>query len=429
MELTQGQQYALSAIQEVGNAFPDGGGIVVISGYAGTGKTTLLRTLSEEDEHLTVLAPTGKAAMRAAEVAPVNASTIHRWLYDVQEDPQTGRLVTSIRENVSIPVNRTIFIDEASMVTFKIFRDLYRCAVRNKLNLVFLGDGFQLPPVEMNEKYKDFSLLASDSPAHYRVEMTEVVRQAQNNPIIRASMEIRDLRSSMDTLTSLPSLPTSDLVRVGARTIESGGTVIVHRNNTRHALNNDLRREMGIAQQAVQKGEPLMVIQNNYDLDVYNGEIVTCLEQPVVVGDRPIPVTDRFANESLNFWFFRTKIDTPQGPRVCQFGDREVFGESGKINPKFIRRTGQDLSRKLKLNDLRAEGHSLSYRELDEMRGDPVVNLNLGYCLTAHKAQGSEFPHTVVAIEDSIRLHSHEGRRWLYTALTRSRNSVKLCWL
>lgn len=394
-----------------------------------THNTTLLRTLSEEDEHLTVLAPTGKAAMRAAEVAPVNASTIHRWLYDVAEDPQTGKLVTAVRDCVSIPQNRTIFIDEASMVTFQTFKDLYRVARRDKLNLVFIGDGFQLPPVEPLEKYKDFSVLASDSPAHFRVEMTEVVRQAQDNPIIRASMEIRDLRSDMGALTSLPVIPPTRLVPEGAKVVSNGGGLICHKNATRHALNNDIRRELGITQQAIQKGEPLMVIQNNYELDVYNGETVTVLDQPVVLGDKNFIVTDRFANESMNFWFYRTRIDTPIGPRWCLFGDREVFGESGKIGCKFIRRTGQEASRKLKLNDLRAEGHSLSYQELDELRGDPVVNANLGYCLTAHKAQGSEFPHTVVAIEDSIRLHSQDGRRWLYTALTRSKASVKICWL
>lgn len=402
--------------------------LFLTEGFVVTHNTTLLRTLAE-GEKLTVLAPTGKAAMRAAEVAPVNASTIHRWLYDVAEDPQTGKLVTALRNEIVVPENGVVFVDEASMVNFRIFKDLYRAATRDRFNLVFLGDGFQLPPVEFQEKYKDFNLLASDTPAHYRVEMTEVVRQAQDNPIIRASMEIRDLGSSMETLSSMPCISPTALVSEGAKVVDGGGAVIVHKNATRHSLNNQIRQELGITQQAIQKGEPLMVVQNNYDLDVYNGEIVEALDKPTVIGDRHVVVTDRFANESMNFWFYRTKIQTPAGPRWCLFGDREVFGEASKLNPKFIKRSGQEWSRKLKLNELKAEGHSISYAELDELKGDPVLNANLGYCLTAHKAQGSEFPHTVVAIEDSIRLHSHDGRRWLYTALTRSKASVKICWL
>lgn len=428
MELTKGQQLALSAISAVRTSHPKGGGVVVVAGYAGTGKTTLLRTLSE-DERLTVLAPTGKAAVRAAEVAPVDASTVHRWLYEVTEDLKTGKLITARKSAVEIPKNRTIFVDEASMLTFSMFKDLYRVCVENEMNLVCIGDNFQLPPVEFEQKYRDFSILASDSPAHYRVHMTEVVRQALDSPIIRASMQIRDMKSDLSALSEMPVIKTSELAKKGALTFENGGATICHRNATRHRLNNEIRQELGITTEKVQKGEPLMVLLNNYGLDVYNGEIVTVLEEPKLLGDKPVVVSDRFVNESLNMWFYRTRIDTPEGPRPVLFADREVFGTSGKIGTKFIRRSGMDFSRHLKLEDMRAEGAGISYQELEEVKGDEVVNCNLGYALTAHKAQGSEFPEVLVAIEDSIRMHSSEGRRWLYTALTRAKKSVKICWL
>jgi ATP-dependent exoDNAse (exonuclease V) alpha subunit len=429
MNLTQGQELALRAIQEVGQSHPDGGGIVVISGYAGTGKTTLLRTLAE-DEDLTVLAPTGKAAVRASEVAPsVDAQTIHRWLYDVEEDPQTGKLRSRVRADVMTPRNKTVFIDEASMVTFTVFRDLYKTAVNAGLNLVFLGDGFQLPPVEFQEKYRDFSVLASDSPAHYRVEMTEVVRQALDSPIIRASMELRDLRSNLEALSALGTVKPSQVAEVGARTFENDGATICHRNATRHKLNNEIRQALGITHEKVQPGEPLMVIANSYDLDVFNGEIVTVRSTPQLVGDKSVIVRDRFANESLNMWFYETLVDTPHGPRKVLFADREVFGTSGKIGQKFIRRAGMDLSRTMTLNEMRATGEAISYEILQGVKGTEHLNANLGYALTAHKAQGSEFPAVVVCIEDSVRLHDREGRRWAYTALTRAKKDVKVCWM
>ena len=427
MELTQGQQLALSAVQSVRNSHPDGGGIVVIGGYAGTGKTTLLRTLAE-DEKLTVLAPTGKAAMRAAEVAPVDASTIHRWLYEVAEDPTTGKLMTTVKDEVVLPKNRTIFVDEASMVSFRMARDLYQVCKQNKMNLIFIGDGFQLPPVDFDDANKDFSVLASDFPAHYRVQMTEVVRQALDSPIIRASMDVRDPKSNLGGLSELPCIPTGMMIEEGARVFENGGATIVHRNATRQALNRDIRKHLGYGEKVL-KGEPLMVLFNNYTIDVYNGEIVEALTAPELLGTKPVPIKDRFANETMNMWFYQTKVRCPGGEARILFADREVYGENGKIGMKPIRKGGEDYSRYLMVQERKEESGSVSYAELNEIKGLPVLNCNFGYALTAHKAQGSEFPEVLVGIEDSIRLHSHEGRRWVYTALTRGKKSVKVCWL
>jgi len=428
MELTSGQEMALKAINEVGKSHPDGGGIVVISGYAGTGKTTILRTLSE-GQSLLVLTPTGKAAMRVKEVCPsADASTIHRWMYEVSEDLDTGKLIHRIKDAIISPSNKTVFVDEASMVNFKMFRDLYGVCKSRNLNMVFIGDSFQLPPVETDESTKDFSVLASDFPAHYRVAMTEVVRQALDSPIIRASMAVRDQRNDLDCIGSLPVVAEHDLANQSVQTFENGGVTICHRNVTRHALNVDIRKVLGFGETVV-KGEPLMVIFNNYTLDVFNGEIVNALSEPELVGSKPVPVTDRYANESLNMWFYKTHIDTPSGKAEVLFADREVFGTQGKINTKFIRKAGESYSRHLKIEECKRLGQPLSYSELKEMFGTPVLNCNFGYALSAHKSQGSEWSDVIVAIEPTIRIHSIEGRRWLYTALTRSRKSVKLCWL
>lgn len=427
MQLTQGQEYALRAVEEMRKSHPEGGGICVISGYAGTGKTTILRMLAEETS-LMVLAPTGKAAMRVKEVCPqANASTVHRWLYEVAEDPQTGKLLTTIKDVVQIPSNRTIFVDEASMVGFKMFKDLYFVCKQNKLNLCFVGDNFQLPPVESEEKYRDFSILSPQFPAHYKVHMTEVVRQALDSPIIRASMDVRDLRSDLSALGTLPSIPEAELVVQSARVFENGGATVCHRNATRHSLNTEIRQLLGYGEKVV-KGEPLMVIFNNYDLDVFNGEIVTVLREPELVGTKPVPVTDRFVNETMNMWYYQTQIDTPIGRQITLFADREVFGVSGKISTKAIRSAGKQLSRHMMVEERKQHG-PISYSELKTIEGLPVLNANLGYALTAHKSQGSEWGEVIVALEPSVRIHTVEGRRWVYTSLTRAKQKVSLCWL
>lgn len=430
MNLTKGQELALSAISEVQKSHPDGGGIVRISGFAGTGKTTLLKTVAEGSKIL-VLAPTGKAAMRVNEVvgSRAEAMTIQRWLYNTVEDFQTGKLSTTLRDAVQLPSKRTIFIDEASMVTFGLFGDLYRAAKKFNLNLVYLGDGFQLPPVEFKENLKSFNIFSPDTPANYTVEMTEVVRQALDNPIIRASMEIRDPRSNLETLSKLPTIPVAALESKAASVFNSGGATICHKNTTRNQLNLSIRKELGIVGDHPKKGEPLMILKNDYGLDVYNGEIVTVLDEPALQGDQPVAVVDRFTNESKNFWFYQTRIETPDGGRQVWFADREVMGDAGNVGFRFIRRAGMDKSRSAVINEMKAAGHVFTMSELKDITGPSVISANLGYALTAHKAQGSEFPTSLVVIEGSIRLHATEGRRWLYTALTRSKNSVVTCWI
>ena len=258
--------------------------------------------------------------------------------------------------------------------------------------------------------------------------MTEVVRQALDSPIIRASMDVRDPKSNLGGLSELPCIPTGMMIEEGARVFENGGATIVHRNTTRQALNRDIRKHLGYGEKVL-KGEPLMVLFNNYTIDVYNGEIVESLTTPELLGTKPVPVKDRFANETMNMWFYQTKVRCPGGEARILFADREVYGENGKIGMKPIRKGGEDYSRYLMVQERKEESGSVSYSELNEIKGLPVLNCNFGYALTAHKAQGSEFPEVLVGIEDSIRLHSHEGRRWVYTAITRGKARVKVCWL
>ena len=402
-------------------------GLFLTNSYIVTHNTQVLRAITESED-ITVLTPTGKAASRVKEVAPTaNAMTIHRWLYEIVEDPDTGKLLTTLKSEVTLPENRCIFIDEASMVTFKMARDLYTVCKTHGLNLVFMGDSFQLPPVEMNEELRNFSVLSSDFPAHYRVDMTEIVRQALDSPIIRVSMEVRDMRSSLAGLSSLPCFSVDKLPEEGAKTFDNGGFVICHKNVTRHTLNNSVRKQLGYGEK-LKRGEPLMVLFNNYDVDLFNGEIVSVLTEPQLLGTKPVPVRDRYINETMNMWYYETAVDSPQGRVKVLYSDAEVFGTSGKINTKAIRKAGQDYSRSLMIADRKQEESPISYQELKDIKGLPVLNANLGYVSTAHKSQGQEAPEVIVFIEDSIRMHTQDGRRWLYSALTRAKQSLKICW-
>jgi exodeoxyribonuclease-5 len=432
MQLTQGQETAIAAIRGLQNDFPNGGGVCVINGYAGTGKTTALKTLAEE-EALLVLAPTGKAALRVREAAGVqDARTVHRWLYKALENTKTGEISFESRERdeIEVPANKTVFVDEASMVSLQMFKDLWKAAQTLGLNLVFIGDGFQLPPVELDPTKKSWNMMGPDAPCHVRVQMTEIVRQALESPIIRASMELRDLRSSLDCLgTDIPVISMDQVVPEAVRIFNDGGVTLCHRNVTRHALNAQIRAALGYEPETIQRGEPLLALFNNYTVEAYNGEILSVDSTPSMVGERLYPVRDRYSNEALNMAFYRIKIRTWTGEHRVLVADREVFGTNGKVSSGAIRKAGKELSRNLKIKEL--EEISGGWIDPVKRKGvipEPVLNANFGYCLTTHKSQGSDWPEVLVLLEDSIRLHTEDGRKFAYTALTRAKEKVKVCW-
>lgn len=432
MKLTAGQEAALKAIAELRTAFPKGGGIAIINGHAGVGKSTMLRTLAEE-ESLLVLAPTGKAAVRVREAAGVSdARTIHRWLYKPLENPKTGEVGWDRRElgEIEKPEGGVVFVDEASMVTYEMFKDLWEVCKGAGLNLVFIGDGFQLPPVEMNLKHKGWNLLGPNAPCHFRVDMTEVVRQAMDSPIIRASMQIRDLRSDMDALGSdIPVVGAAGAIDKAVEVFNNAGVVLCHRNITRHAVNGSIRVALGRSGSRVEVDEPLLVLFNNYALEAFNGEVLTVDSTPQMIGDRMYPVRDRYSNESMNMGFFRTDVRTVTGKHRVMFADREVFGDTGKVSMSAIRYAAKDLSRTLQIKEKEEiSGGWISQEARKAVIPEPVLNANFGYCLSAWKAQGSEWDDVLVLIESSVRVHSEEGRRFLYTCLTRAKKRATICW-
>lgn len=417
MNLTAGQESALQCIRNLQVSHPTGGGLGVISGYAGTGKTTLLRILAEEYEDLLVLAPTGKAAVRVREASGARSKTIHSWMYEAKEDPKTGALSWGLKDSgtMEIPHCGLLVVDEASMVTLQLFLHLYEKIREVGLNLILVGDGFQLPPVESDPRRKDFSVFASDMPANFRIHLTEIHRQALDSPIVRASMQIRSGQWATEALGELPAIPETALMTESFRLFEDGGVTICHKNTTRHELNTGIRAIYGHPDQQLQIGEPLLVTQNNYALEVYNGEIVEVRTTPKPINLAPVAVRDAHTGASTHVNFLQLEADLPMcGVRMVCVADKEVFGTLGNVGGHVVRRTAKKLLE----------------RESEDKRTEAVefVQANLGYALTCHKSQGSEFPMGIVVIEPSLRLNSDDGRRWAYTALTRFKRLVKICW-
>lgn len=408
--LSAGQQQAHDMVKEF--LVQDKHRVAVITGYAGTGKTTLIRNLADIKEPK-VLTPTGKAALRVSEATGIYAMTIHRFLYEPSEDPRTGAPVFKLKdswdETFADMEGELVLIDEASMVSAEVWADLFSVAVKVGFHVLLMGDTFQLPPVLKDRSGTPFSTLKLETP--FRVHLTEVIRQALDSPIIRASMLLREGRPEYEALDLLDVAAASTLIDAVIETRARGGVSICFANARRHDINNRVREKMGYAPGTLQDGEPLLVTQNNYTLNVYNGEVVDH-EGWVVPPQAPTIVVDRHKALSMNVQFGVARTGDARATMALE----QVTGavEAAGIGMWHVRRT--------------ARGWYKDYYRSETAA--PHLDANYGYGLTCHKSQGSEWPEVLVVLDPSLSvLGTVERKRWLYTAATRAKVRARYTYL
>jgi exodeoxyribonuclease-5 len=435
MNLTSQQSQAFEMIKRIAGSSKTQ--IGVVRGYAGTGKTTLLGEVARELGDICVVTPTGKAALRVREATGVKARTIHMWMYAPDED-EKGRVVFRRKqlEKIYRPRSGLMVIDEASMVDEDLWDEFYGVCKSLNLNIVAIGDSFQLPPVNLGED-GPFSLLSKDFPFHESVELTEVMRQALDSPIIRASMEIRENKID-EALAKIPFTVPSKLLANGLRVVEGGGALISWTNAQRHKLNGRVREAKNLPLDGLAEGEPLLVLKNDYDLNVYNGEVVK-FERWSDPAPRIVSVSDRTKKSDFKITVGRAKIHS----------------DNIALNPEYLNAEGEIRSREyagLCIEEIFGKTDSMYGAPWDKKPEEeeaspgmsqkgiasgssghgiraPHLHANFGYTLTCHKAQGSEWNEVIVVVEPRMNLYNLDSRRWMYTAVTRAKERLSICYL
>ncbi len=245
--LTEAQENAKNCIAEW--FFNTDDQVFVLTGYAGTGKTFLIDYVVREvlrlkaGEEATFVSPTGKAAANLVKNGTA-AGTVHSLIYmrdgDEFDVDENGEIIAQRelrfvkREKIDEKI-RLIIVDEASMVNETVLNDLLSFGVK----CLFSGDGAQLPPV------------SGSCPLLSRADasLTEIVRQAKDNPIIQVATLAREGKR-------IPYGNYGDKVCVVGRNALSiaerkrlflkADQIICGRNKTRNALNAEIRRYKGI---------------------------------------------------------------------------------------------------------------------------------------------------------------------------------------
>jgi exodeoxyribonuclease-5 len=366
----------------------------VISGYAGTGKSTLVRFIIEalgvEEKRVAYAAFTGKAAEVLRKKGNKNACTLHKLLYDHFPKP-AGGFFRKPKPKIDYDV---VVVDEVSMAP----KTLMELLLKHKCYVICLGDPFQIPPIDKDE---DNHLLD-----HPHIFLDEVMRQAQESEIIRLTMDIRAGKEIPfnDKGKEVLVLPRQELT---TGMLTWADQVLVGTNATRLAINNQMRSLYGF-EGGPQEGEKVICLRNYWD------EVSENEGDPLVNGTigylkngfktfREIPRWIKNAPDSFDVWqanfivdedyFPSTEIDYNMlltGEKCC---DWRLSYQLGKLKPKLGEIVPKEFA--------------------------------FAYAITVHKSQGSEWPN-VLLLEERFPFDPLEHARHLYTGATRAEDKLVL---
>lgn len=393
-----------------------GGNVLRLFGYAGTGKTTMAKEIPNALglNRVAYGTYTGKAAhvLRSKGAEPV--STIHSAIYmpttseeakqalavaRVELDAMAFEMLTPDQEarkarlKLLMPTLEAnarrmsweldpfcdwasmelIILDEVSMVNAKLATDVESLGVP----IIVLGDPAQLPPVEGGGYY------TNATPDHL---LTDVHRQALENPVLALATRVRDSRDASLGLTA------DDFTPVSVRHAMEHDQVLVWSNKRRWALITAMRQLLGYPVGVPVAGDRIMCLTNNKDLAVFNGQ----------------------------------QFDV-------------LASAEGRLGPTLTVRTEEDAERQIPCF---ADG--FMGREMQDSAKNSGAGLKgsrmlatFAQAITVHKAQGSEWGSVYVANETPAMMSMtarrsgqtaaiEQGRRWMYTAATRASQTLTI---
>jgi len=432
----------------------DDADILVVNGYAGTGKTTALSAviaaLKDVGTPSVLLAPTGRAAKVFAGIARRPAFTVHKHIYRQKGVGSDGFGQFSLSPNKA---RGTLFVvDEVSLIgidaasgqgtaafgTGNLLSDLVEF-VRNGLDcrLILVGDAAQLPPVGLDSSPALSKPLMDGFGGVRYSELTSVVRQAADSGILRNATHLREMIAGSDGGDSfsgwgLDLSGTDDVERIGGgELIEAitdaygrygeDGTVVLCRSNKRAIRYNlGIRSMVQFKEERLVRGDALMIVKNCYQfvedvpgMDyIANGDIAKLVR----IGGFEERYGLHFATATLRFPDYD---DVDLTAKVCL---DTLESEAASLTPEQQNALYQGVS--ADYADRRTKK-----KIWEAVREDPYFNaLQLKYAeaITCHKSQGGQWDCVFIDCPFWQDEQTLDDLKWLYTALTRAVRKVYL---
>ena len=421
--------------------------IFLMTGYAGTGKTSviasLVATLNTLRQKSVLLAPTGRAAKVLRSYTGMEAYTVHRKIYR-QKSATDGVGKFVLDRNLH---KETYFIvDEASMIpdessegsmfgSGRLLDDLLEYVYTGAdCKLILVGDVAQLPPVgSIVSPALDENVLRSTGFALQMFELRQVIRQSEGSGILMNATAVRQQVNDGDL--SVPELVLhgySDIVRLGgaelidtlSETYGSCGTdgaiVVVNSNNLANRYNQGIRNRVFFREEEISTGDIVMVVKNNYYW-LKEEESTSFIANGDIAEVRRIRKYEemygmRFAEMTL--WFRDSELEI----------DAKVMLDTLMMSTPSL---SPEKSRELYFAVLADHpGIKSKRKQYEAVRDDPYYNalqIKFAYAVTCHKSQGGQWERVFI---DQGMFNRQEPTidylRWFYTALTRATDRVYL---
>lgn len=436
--------------------------VFILRGYAGTGKTTMVKVIADyikQSRQLAMMAPTGRAARVLATKTGHKAVTIHKAIYaKAHIEPKKVKDIAESEYKFVFPINESenggnivAIVDEASMVcSRKIEHELFIFGTDNLMEdlltfvrpnfggkVIFVGDPAQLPPVGESvsnalraEYFKEKGLKVVEA------ELTEVLRQKGNSVILKNAMMIRDLlqkdkrnqlvfEEQKDDVEMVPSEQFLDkYLKYRKESGRHDSVIICYSNKSANRYNRDIRKSLYGGDVPLRENDILLITQNNYRLNRMNGEFVPVLS----VGARTqqsAPVYAQIGGKrqriviTLNF----IQVTVPDGdgnPMLCMLLEDLLTSDKATISI--------DENRALYINFCMRHP---SLKQGTQVFADALLNdeyynairAKYGYAVTGHKCQGGEWGKVFVDYTDRTGLDD-DSLRWAYTATTRAQKTL-----
>ena len=476
INLTNDQNVALEKL----NAFLQSDNrVFILQGYAGSGKTTLIKGFVEYlktlEKKYQLMAPTGRAAKVINQKAGFESTTIHKGIYsfdELQEVKQSDDendvsflYQYKIRNNPDVH-DSILIVDEASMVSDILSQgEFFRFGSGHLLQdllsygrileastdskIVFIGDPAQLPPIGMSfspaldpeylkERY-DISVSL--------VEMKEIKRQDKNNGILLAATKIRKCLSSgyfndfdlRDNGRDILNPKYQDFLET-YKAQQAKKIIICFKNKTALDLNSTIRRDKLGDDLPIQASDTIIIGGNNYSLGVMNGEFAVVAEASPSVESREVSFYTKGGNsQTVRLTWRSVSLVMPdennQPKNVNGFILENYLYGDNNLKPEEQRALYIDFKKR----------HPKLTKGTEEFK-EAIINdkyfncilLKYGYAVTCHKAQGGEWPSAFVFWDRGTQSnfnfyesgHNRSGKnnpdfyRWAYTAVTRASSKL-----
>lgn len=380
MRLTNKQEEGLKIALE---RYKNGEKYTVISGYAGSGKSTLVKHIvsaMELDEwDVVYTAFTGKATQVLQSKGNKNVKTLHKLLWEWRPQKNGGffKIPKAIGESV-------VIVDEVSMASKFLIDELFN---RPNIYIICLGDPGQLPPISVKD---DNHLLD-----HPHVFLDEIMRQAAESEIIRLSMDIREGKPL--SLFKGREVMILDKSNLDMSMLQWADQVLCAKNDTRARLNREMREYLKYPEHPID-GDKVICLKNYW-------ENVSDCDSPLVNGTIGTihNVYGTYVQYPPCYDNLRVSV---MGADFCS-----DFGENYKtdIDTNYLMTEKPTFTQDLRYRISRNKNYS----------GTIPLEFAYGYAITCHKSQGSEWDKVLV-VEENFPFKPDEHKRWLYTACTRA---------